>query len=64
MYARYRECEAEVEEAREMVKDAAGDLEMESMAREEIAGLTAELGREVIENQNKHSTDVESTNRV
>jgi peptide chain release factor 1 len=32
-----------VEEARELVKDAAGDLEMESMAREEIAGLTAEL---------------------
>ena len=37
MYARYKECQAEEADAREMVKDAAGDLRMEAMAPEEIA---------------------------
>jgi len=43
MYARYKECEVGVEEAKAMVKDAAGDLEMEEMAREEAAALGTEM---------------------
>lgn len=43
MYARYKECQAEEADAREMVKDAAGDAEMEAMAREEIAALKGEM---------------------
>jgi peptide chain release factor 1 len=42
MYARYKAIEEEESEARQMVKDAAGDPEMEEMAREEIASLVAE----------------------
>ena len=33
MYARYKECQAEEADAREMVKDAAGDAEMEARWR-------------------------------
>ena len=43
MYARYKECQAEEADAREMVKDAAGDAEMEAMAKEEIAALKGEM---------------------
>ena len=43
MYARYKECQAEEAEARELVKDAAGDAEMEAMAKEEIAALKGEM---------------------
>jgi peptide chain release factor 1 len=42
-YTRYKECQDEEAEAREMVKDAAGDAEMEAMAREEIAALKEEM---------------------
>ena len=36
-YARYKACEEELVEAKQMVKDAGGDAEMEEMAREEAA---------------------------
>lgn len=42
-YARYKECEDEIAEAKQMVRDAAGDLEMEEMAREEAAALVEEM---------------------
>ncbi len=42
-YARYKECIEELQEAKAMVKDAAGDLEMEEMAREEATALNEEM---------------------
>lgn len=43
MYSRYKECGEEFAEAKAMVKDAAGDTEMEEMAREEAAALLEEM---------------------
>ena len=43
MYTRYKECQQELDEAKQMVKDAAGDPEMEEMAREETAALADEM---------------------
>ena len=42
-YARYKACEEELVEAKQMVKDAGGDAEMEEMAREEAAALVEEM---------------------
>ena len=42
-YARYKACEEELVEAKQMVKDAGGDAEMEEMAREEAAELAGEM---------------------
>ena len=42
-YARYKACEEELVEAKQMVKDAGGDPEMEEMAREEAAELAGEM---------------------
>eukprot|EP00982_Pelagococcus_subviridis_P009688 30937-Pelagococcus_subviridis.AAC.46 len=42
-YARYKECIEELQEAKAMVKDAAGDLEMGEMAREEATALNEEM---------------------
>ena len=43
MYTRYKECQQELDEAKQMVKDAASDPEMEEMAREETAALADEM---------------------
>ena len=42
-YARYKACAEELQEAKQMVKDAGGDPEMEEMAREEAAALVEEM---------------------
>ena len=42
-YARYKACGDELVEAKQMVKDAGGDAEMEEMAREEAAALVEEM---------------------
>ena len=42
-YARYKACEEELVEAKQLVKDAGGDAEMEEMAREEAAELAGEM---------------------
>ena len=42
-YARYKACGEELLEAKQMVKDAGGDPEMEEMAREEAATLVEEM---------------------
>ncbi|KAG0590744.1 hypothetical protein KC19_1G123500 [Ceratodon purpureus] len=39
-YQRFKECEAQLEDAQEMVKDAAGDREMADMAAEEVRTLS------------------------
>ena len=49
MYERYKACQEELEEAKAMVKDAAGDSEMEEMAREEAVAL----GEEMVELEEK-----------
>ncbi|KAG0585047.1 hypothetical protein KC19_3G253600 [Ceratodon purpureus] len=39
-YQRFKECEVQLEEAQELVKDAAGDREMADMAAEEVRALS------------------------
>jgi len=41
-YARYKECLVEIDDAKAMAKDAAGDDEMVAMAKEEVDALTEE----------------------